>query len=425
MRHKTKSLNYHLVILMLISSFLVNQVSLAQEVQTSKSEDPGKVKLKAILTPPYIIGPGDQLTIIDRTLKDVLGQLETYNVTVSVDGYISIPLPDGTQENILAAGLTLDELSLEVRELFGKTLKNPLLFVQISRYRPINVYIGGEVVKPGVYKIETTTTTEKGGSTTSSLNTFGLSLTQAIQLAGGLKPRADITSITVTRGLNQEKKNINLITLLEAGDTSQDINLLAGDAIFVSQAKNIENQAQKYILLLGKLAYQDVPVSVFGEVKAGGNFVLPNDATLLDAIGKAGGLNEVGSLKKIRISRYDENGIYKAHHFNVHDLINKGVTFDQIALRPNDTIEFQTSKGKLIRYFFNKNAISFISAATQNFGSFVVQDNFFNRLTRGFGGGSTLQSKIKGIKNESQAITVIGGFRKSSENNTGKASNSN
>lgn len=412
----------HILISMICLVFLISSnPSFSEDSDTSHTDinKIGKVKLKAILTPPYIIGPGDQLTITDRTLKDVFGQLETYNLTVSVDGYISIPLPDGTQENLLAAGLTLDELSVEVRELFGRTLKNPLLFVQISRYRPINVYIGGEIVKPGVYKIETTTTTEKGGSTTSSLNTFGLSLSQAIQLSGGLRPRADITNITVARGLSQEKKLINLKKLLEEGDSSQDINLLAGDAIFVSAAAIVENQAQNYIQLLGKLVYQDAPVSVFGEVKTGGNFVLPNDATLLDAIGKAGGLNEVGSLKKIRISRFDENGIYKAHHLNVHDLIQKGVSFDQIALKPNDTIEFQTSKGKLVRNYFNKQSNAILNAALNAFGNFVVQDNFLNRLTRGFG-QSSIESKLKGIQDESAAITVLSGFGKPSENNANK-----
>src|SRR3989338_4410397 len=268
---------------MIFCSFIFLPLAYAQE---NKEVTTNKIKLQAILTPPYVIGPGDQLTIVDRTLRELFGQVEQYNVVVSGDGYISIPLPDGTQENVLAAGQTLDDLSIQIRELFGRTLKNPLVYIQISRYRPINVYIGGEIVKPGVYKIESSTTTEKGATTTSSINTFGLSLTQAIQLAGGLNPRADIKNIVVTRGSGGEKKIIDLKSLLTGENTSQDINLQPGDAIFVKAAEEIDDQAQSHVKLLGKLAYQDVPVNIVGEVKSAGSFVLPNDATLLDAIGK-------------------------------------------------------------------------------------------------------------------------------------------
>ena len=355
---------------------------LAQDVNPGSPESIAKVKLNVSLTPTYVIGPGDQLTITDRTLRDIAGGVEKYDSVVSSDGYISVPLPDGTQQNLLAAGYTLDELSNEVRTLFGKTLKHPLVFVQITRYRPINIYIGGEVEKPGIYKVETTTTqTEGGKSSTSSSNSFGLSLTQVIQLAGGLKPRADIRSITVTRGSASEKKMIDLKTLITGENILQDINLQPGDAIFVTTTDKLGDQAQGNVLLLGKLAYQDVPVSVVGEAKSTGNFVLPNDATLLDAIGKAGGLNGVGTLKKIKLSRYDDNGVYMSQELNVHEMLRKGIGFDQISLRPNDTIEIEASKGKETRRFFRETGNALVTTVGNQVGSFILQDHLFRRIS--------------------------------------------
>ena len=346
------------------------------------SQEPvSKVKLNISLTPTYIIGPGDQLTITDRTLRELFGLVEKYDLVVSSDGYISVPLPDGTQQNILAAGYTLDELSNEVRGLFGKTLKNPLVFVQITRYRPINIYIGGEVVKPGIYKVETTTTQEEGKTSTTTANTFNLSLTQAIQLTGGLKPRADIKNITVTRGSASETKVIDLKTIVTGKNILQDINLQPGDAIFVTATDKFEDQAQNNVLLLGKLAYQDVPVSIVGEAKASGNFVLPNNATLLDAIGKAGGLNNVGTLKKIKLSRYDDDGVYRSQELNVHKMLRKGIRFDQIALRPNDTIEIEASKGKETRHFLRETGTAIVTTIGNNIGTFLVQDHFFRRIS--------------------------------------------
>lgn len=377
-------------------------------------DDLAKVKLQAVLTPPYVIGPGDQLSIVDRTLRELFGQVEQYSVTVAADGYISVPKPDGTQDSILAAGLTLEELSKEVRESFGKVLKNPLVFVQILRYRPINIYIGGEVVKPGVYKIESTSTSEKGGSTSSSLNTFGLSLTEALQLAGGLKPRANVRSIVVTRGSNFDKKEVDLLAVLTGKDTSQDIILQPGDAIYASSAENSQDQAQNHVLLLGKIAYQDVLVNVVGEVRgSAGNYSLTNDATILDALGKAGGVGEVGTLGKIKLTRYDENGVYKSHYLNVKDLLLKGATFDELSLRPNDTIEVIASKGKVTRKFFrdtsNTALAVVLGAAAQNFGQFLIQDNLLNRLSRP-------PNPPRGTLPTTTQITVIGGKRVSSEN---------
>ena len=362
-----------------------------------------KIKLQAILTPPYIIGPGDQITVTDRTLRDLFGQVEKYDLVVSSDGYISIPLPDGTQQNLLAAGLTLEELSNDVRELFSKTLRNPLVFLQISRYRPINVYIGGAVVKPGVYKVETTTTQEGGKTSASTLNTFGLSLTQAIQLAGGVRARGDIKNITVTKGVSVTKKIIDLKEIITGNDPSQDINLQPGDTVFVPFTDNIENQAQTHVLLLGKLAYQEIPVNIVGEVKKSGSYLLSNDSTLVDAIGNAGGLNEVGTMKKIRLSRFDSTGIYRTDEINIHDILEKGISFDEIAIRPNDTIEFVPSKGKEFRHFFRDVGNVLISSIIGIAGSYIVQDNLLNRLKR----GSNARLNNSGLGSSIPSITIF------------------
>ena len=404
-----------IISILVLACLISGQLTFAQE-GSGNADSIARVKLQAVLTPPYVIGPGDQLTITDRTLREDFGLVEKYDVVVSGDGYISIPLPDGKQEGLLAAGYTLDELSGEVRDLFGRTLKNPLVYVQISKYRPINVYIGGQVVKPGVYKVESTSTQEEGGTTsTSSINTFGLSLTQSLQLAGGLKPLADITSISITRGANSEKKIVNLKDLILGKVTYDDVNIQPGDAIFVADTTDTEKQAQSYVRLLGKLAYQEMPVSIVGEVKNAGSFNLANDATLLDAIGNAGGLNEFGTYKKIRLSRYDENGVYMTFYLNAHDLIHKGTAFGEIALRPHDVIEMIPSKGKLVRNYFkdvSKQSItSLVQSAGLSAGQFVVQDNLFQRQAQL---QKSLRFPIGGLGGLG-GLTVIQGERKAND----------
>ena len=376
------------------------QVSAEETNEQNRAEQDKEVKLKITLTSPYILGPGDQLSITDRTLRDLFGLVERYDVVIASDGYISVPLPDGTQQNILAAGITLDELAEDVRNLFGKTLKNPLVFTQISRYRPINVYIAGEIAKPGVYKVETTTTQgESGKTSTTATSTFGLTLTNAIQLAGGLKPKAAITSIILIKGLNNEKKIISLKSFFDPNIPVQDYNLQSGDTVYIPRTDKLEDQAQANVLVLGKLAYQEVPVSIVGEVKTAGSFVFPNDATLLDALGKAGWTNNVGTSIKVKLSRFDEKGIFRSQELDNDVILQEGSTFNQIALRPNAVIEVESSKGKEFRHFLRDTGNAYITSTLSTFGGFVIQDNMFNRISRkakGFGpsllntGGSSI-----------------------------------
>lgn len=363
-------LSIMLIFLLLTNSFIqaIGAKDLG-EFSNLKSDlsNADKVELKAILTPPYVIGPGDELIITDRTLKDVFGQVETYNLNVAADGYITIPLPDGTQENILAAGYTLDEFSVHVRELFGKTLINPLVFVQISKYRPINLYIGGEVVKPGVYKVDAMSTTEP------------YTVTEAIQLAGGLKPRADITSIIINRGSNFEKKKVDLKEILTKGENS-DLNLQPGDVIYVKASTSPDEQAQNNIPILGKLAYQEVNVNVVGRVGKPGTISLANDATILDALGRAGGVDPMGSTKKVKISRYDENGIYKTYKINLFDLIADGTTREEIALRPDDTIEIDVSKPKVATRYLRDATVNLYSIVAGGFVSGFINYTYQQKL---------------------------------------------
>lgn len=386
-----KNLHQALLVLLCIS-ILFNQITYAQEstiVTQEKSSDIKKVELQAVLTPPYVLGPGDGLTITDRTLKDIFGQVETFQVIVSADGYITVPLPDGTQENIIVAGSTLDEIAEQIRSLFGRTLINPLVFVQISKYRSINIYIGGEVVKSGVYKVDS-----------SASDSF--TLTAAIQLAGGLKPRADIRNIVVTRGASLEKKIIDLYQIVTGEDRYQDVNLQPGDAIFVSESNMLENQAQNNIPLLGRLAYQEVPVSVVGKVASPGSFTLANDATLIDALGKAGGIVDPGTLKKVRILRYDENGVYKTQKINVLDLLSKGTKADKIVLKPNDLIEIQTSPLKVAARYARDSTINLYSIALggtiSGFTGFLFQKKILE---------FTFEQNKKNLRN---ALGVAGGI---------------
>src|SRR3989338_5129663 len=101
-KNKMRLQKINIILCLFISLyFLFIQKTLAEDIpsngqefveQNNINESEKKLKLKITLTPSYIIGPGDQISITDRTLRDLFGQVERYDVTVSSDGYISIPL---------------------------------------------------------------------------------------------------------------------------------------------------------------------------------------------------------------------------------------------------------------------------------------------------------------------------------------------
>lgn len=377
--------------------FALSTVVLLSYIPASCAADKPKVdrvKLKASLSQAYLLGPGDEIFVQDRTLNDLDAKTkeEEHDIIISGDGTIALPLPNGRQSTLYVAGLTLQEASEAVIAEYSKIMKYPIVFVRMGKRRPVKVFVAGAVTKPGIYKLDDGNGSVAGANEIEQktrygqFNGTGFPLFQLIQLVGGLKPRADITKITVTRGNGLGKKVFNLQKLISGNEPFQEFDLQSGDTVFVPVAENPKLQAQNHSDLLGWLAYQEVPVSVVGEAKKPGNFILSNGSTILDAIGNAGGLNEVGTLKKIRLSRFDGNGKYNTEIYNVHDLIYGNVSRDEIRVKPGDRIELVASKGKLVRHFFNENARSFIQAlifpATQSLGNYIVQDALQDDVVR-------------------------------------------
>jgi protein involved in polysaccharide export with SLBB domain len=110
------------------------------------------------------------------------------NIRVPEDGYIPFPLLG----NLKITGMTVLQLdSMLTCDLGNRFIRDPLVTVVIEEYRQRNVYITGEVKKPGVYPYE-----------------IGLTVRKAISLAGGFTDKASRGKITVTRVLEGEEMSI-------------------------------------------------------------------------------------------------------------------------------------------------------------------------------------------------------------------------
>ena len=162
----------------------------------------------AAVTPPvddetgvagYKLGPGDKIRLTVFRHTDLSGQFE-----VDGEGFFAMPLVG----QIRSAGLTPRTLENEIEDRLksGGYLVNPQVSVEVMNYRPF--YIIGEVTNPGSYQYVN-----------------GMTVTNAVALAGGFTYRADQNDITITRGGSKGAQT----------EVKSNTEVLPGDIIEVSE----------------------------------------------------------------------------------------------------------------------------------------------------------------------------------------------
>lgn len=123
--------------------------------------------------PDYVIGTDDVLTIVFWREKDLSAE-----VVVRPDGKVSLPLLN----EVPAAGLTPEQLRLEVTEAAAQLIEEPTVTVIVKQINSRKVFITGQIAKPGPYPLGAPTT-----------------VLQLISMAGGVLDFADSKNISIVR----------------------------------------------------------------------------------------------------------------------------------------------------------------------------------------------------------------------------------
>jgi protein involved in polysaccharide export with SLBB domain len=144
-------------------------------------------------TQSYRLGAGDMI-VIQVYGEDAL----TLETQITNSGTINYPFLGALQLN----GLTIKQVEqLVYTGLKGDYFVEPNVFVGVVEYRPF--YIHGEVKQPGGYPYQP-----------------GMTVNQAVALAGGLTERASQDKIAISREgskVDSERGTIN--SAIQAGDT--------------------------------------------------------------------------------------------------------------------------------------------------------------------------------------------------------------
>jgi len=156
-----------------------------------------------------VIGPLDVLEIVFWRDKELSGE-----VIVRPDGKITLPLLN----EIDAAGLTPEELRMSVVDRARRFVEDPRASVVVKEIKSRNVFIVGEVAKPGTYPL--------AGPT---------SVLQLIATAGGLGEFASSDEIVVLRTVagRQVRLPFNYKSVVKGKKADQNIELKSGDTVVV------------------------------------------------------------------------------------------------------------------------------------------------------------------------------------------------
>jgi polysaccharide biosynthesis/export protein len=239
------------------------------------------------VTPDYLIGPGDEL------LVRAWGQIDVnYRAVVDRTGAIYLPKVGP----ISVAGVRYDQLNTYMKAAISRVYKNFDLDVTLGRLRAVQVFVVGQVRRPGSY-------------TVSSLST----MVNALFASGGPSKRGSMRRIMLKRE-GKDVTTFDLYDLIAFGDKSKDVQLLSGDVIWVPPVGHL--------------------VALAGSVNVPGIYELKEHETLGDLLGYAGGFTTTASGQKTFIDRIDDRQV---RHTAELDLSSAGLKTE---LRDGDIVRF-------------------------------------------------------------------------------------
>lgn len=162
----------------------------------------------------YTLGAGDVIKVEFYYHQNMDRQL-----IILPDGKISLPV----KGDIVAAGLTPNELKEKITALFSDIFKEPVVTVTVVEYMKNNiVYVMGEVKNPNYYSMETPTT-----------------LTQILARSGGFLDTARLDTVLVisrTDDGHPAGRLINVSKVMEEANLGHDILLRRYDIVYVPKS---------------------------------------------------------------------------------------------------------------------------------------------------------------------------------------------
>jgi protein involved in polysaccharide export with SLBB domain len=268
------------------------------------------------------LGPGDLLNL------GLYGQPELARAEVSVG-------PDGRINyleavDVMADGLTVDELRSKLDEELGKYRRTPRALVTPVAFRSKRYYMLGKVMTKGVYVLDRPITVLEA-------------IARAHGLENGLVDRnvidlADYKRSFLARG--GKRYPLNFEKLFQQGDLSQNIAIEPGDYVFFASSDVKE-------------------IYVVGEVRLPGSAIYNQDMTVIAAIAARGGYTDRAYKARVLVVRGSLNNP-ELFVVDTHAILDaKAVNFK---LEPGDIVYVNSRPFIKVEEYLDLAATAFIQS---------------------------------------------------------------
>ena len=331
-------------------------VSLAQKqpVKSTPRQQPviftppkESVKSTPSIATDYLLGGGDRIRVNVFEVPEYTGEYQ-----VPPGGSINMPLIG----SIPVSGLTTEQAADTIAKRYARFLKRPLISVNLLSPRPINVFVAGEVTRPGAYTLSL-----EGGAGNNPGVQYPTVLA-ALTTAQGVTLAADVTQVQLRRKTGrsgEQTVSLNLKELTQTGRISQDITLRDGDTIVVPTATSLNVAEARNLFAANFAASQSSPrtVVVIGQVYRPGSYLVTTGSgggaessggggaavaggglpTVMRSLQLAGGITSLADVRKIKLRRPTRTGTEQSIDINLWKLLETGDINQDIIVQDGDT----------------------------------------------------------------------------------------
>ncbi|MEB3218891.1 MAG: SLBB domain-containing protein [Nostocales cyanobacterium 94392] len=298
----------------------------------------------------YALGGGDRIRVNVFEVPEYSG-----DYVIPPGGAVNLPLVG----SVPIEGLTTEQAADAIARRYARFLRRPIISVNLLSPRPINVFVAGEVTRPGAYTLRL-----EGGAGQDPGIQYPTVLA-ALTTAQGVTLSADITQVQLRRriaGGRQETINLNLDDLIKTGRSFQDITLRDGDTVYVPTSRNFNVATARNIAAANFAADPTRPrtVAVVGEVIRPGSYLVTSGAiegggnnqntpnisgqpTITRALQLAGGITPQANVRNVIIRRPTRTGTEQIINVDLWRLLTSGDVNQDIVVQDGDTIIFPTA----------------------------------------------------------------------------------
>ena len=305
------------------------------------------VKSTSSIVTDYLLGGGDLIRVNVFEVPEYTGEYQ-----IPPGGAINMPLIG----SVPVSGLTTEQAADTIAKRYSRFLKRPLISVNLLSPRPINVFVAGEVTRPGAYTLSL-----QGGAGNNPRVQYPTVLA-ALTIAQGVTLAADVTQVQLRRKVGrsgEQTVSLNLKELTQTGRISQEITLRDGDTIIVPTATSLNVAEARNLFAANFAASQTSPrtVVVIGQVYRPGSYLVTAGnaggaegggaggglPTVMRSLQLAGGITSLADVRKIKLRRPTRTGTEQTIDINLWQLLQSGDINQDIVVQDGDTIVIPTA----------------------------------------------------------------------------------